>query len=165
VIHANSELQHELPLRYNDVLSIKLILGRSPKHTLVLNTYSKCSMVVPSAGGCKRSYSRSPSSSAPPHPVPPLPPGLSTPSFPPHQQQSSPSLVPTPGSSDDLQLNAHASSIAEGSKDKVSPTAIMHSRGGGGSRTNDNSQLVGETGDAKQSARTGRVKHTPKQPK
>jgi hypothetical protein len=88
-------------------------------------------MAVPSASGCKRSYSRSPSSSAPPHPVPPLPPGLSTPSFPPHQQQSGPSLVPTPGSFDDLQLNAHASSIAEGSEDKVSPTAIVVAGEGG----------------------------------
>jgi hypothetical protein len=35
-----------------------------------------------------------------------------------------PELVPTLGSSDDLQLNAHVSSIAEGSKDKASPTAI-----------------------------------------
>jgi hypothetical protein len=42
VIRVNSKLQHELQLRYDDVilLNIKLILGRlSPRHTLILKPY------------------------------------------------------------------------------------------------------------------------------
>jgi hypothetical protein len=42
VIRVNSKLQHELQLRYDDVilLNTKLILGRlSPRHTLILKPY------------------------------------------------------------------------------------------------------------------------------